>query len=147
DIYALIVEDLLTAEANLRDVATVAGRPTIWSAKTLLADVYLQTAKYPEAAAKANEVISSNKYSLVKVASTADIQNNIYGPTLNNSTEEVFYFKYSRIAGEGNYFLFIVNHPSTGLYNFNGAYAVHGYNTNPIFVNWDSNDLRKTLYR
>jgi hypothetical protein len=80
------------------------------------------------------------------VASEADIQNKIYGPTLITSSEEIFYFKFSRLAGEGNYLLFIVNHPSTGLYNIGGAYAIHGNKTNPIFVNWNNNDLRKTLY-
>lgn len=146
DIYALIVADLLVAETKLKDVAAVAGRPTIWSAKTLLADVYLQIAKYPEAAAKANEVIQSNKYALIQVANKADFQNKIYGPTIITSSEEVFYFKFSRLANEGNYFLFIVNHPSTGLYNIGGAYAVHGDKTNPLFVNWNNNDLRKSLY-
>lgn len=146
DIYAFIEKDLLTAEMGLKPVATAAGRPTSGSAKTLLADVYLQMAKYPEAAAKANEVIQSNKYSLIQVTSKANIQDNIFGPTVNNSPEEVFYFKFSRLTNEGNYLLFIVNHPSTGLFGFPGAYAVHGNKTNPIFVNWNANDLRKSLY-
>jgi hypothetical protein len=106
----------------------------------------LQTAKYPEAASKANEVIQSNKYALIQVANKADIQNKIYGPTIITSPEEVFYFKYSRLANEGNYLLFIVNHPSTGNFNINGAFAVHGNRTNPIFVNWNASDLRKSLY-
>lgn len=148
DIYAQIVDDLIFAEASLKDKtsSSVAGRPTIWSAKSVLADVYLQLGKNAEAAAKANEVIQSNKYALIRIANKADIQNNIYGPTVVTSSEEVFYFKYSRLANEGNYFLFIVNHPSTGLFGFPGAYAVHGNKTNPIFVNWNANDLRKSLY-
>ncbi len=148
DIYTFIVDDLIFAEANLKDkgASTISGRPTIWSAKSVLADVYLQMAKYPEAAAKANEVILSNKYSLIKVANKADFQNNIYGPTVNKSSEEIFYFKYSRIANEGNYFLFIVNHTKSGLFGFPGAYAVHGNKTNPIFMNWNASDIRKSLY-
>jgi hypothetical protein len=146
DIYDLIISDLITAEAALPDNPAAAGRPTKWAAKTLLADVYLQVGRYGEAAAKSNEVIQSNKYSLVRVNTIADIQNNIYGPTLLTSTEEVFYFKFSRLANEGNYFLFIVNHPNTGLFNITGAYAVYADRTNPIYVNWDNNDLRKTLF-
>lgn len=146
EIYDFIVADLIAAEAALPDNPAAAGRPTKWAAKTLLADVYLQLGRYPDAAAKANEVIQSNKYSLVRVNSVADIQNNIFGPTLLTSTEEVFYFKFSRLANQGNYFLFIVNHPSTGLYNINGAYAVYSDKTNPIYVNWNSNDLRKSLF-
>jgi hypothetical protein len=146
EIYDLIVADLIAAEAALPDNPAAAGRPTKWAAKTVLADVYLQLGRYGEAATKSGEVIQSNKYSLVRVNTVADFQNNIYGPTLLTSTEEVFYFKYSRLANEGNYFLFIVNHPSTGLYNITGAYAIHSDRTNPIYVNWDSNDLRKSLF-
>lgn len=146
DVYQLIVSDLLAAETNLRDNATAAGRPTIWSAKSVLADVYLQLGRNGDAASKANEVIQSNKYALIQVANKADIQTKIYGPTIITSPEEVFYFKYSRLANEGNYLLFIVNHPSTGNFNINGAFAVHGNRSNPIFVNWNARDLRKSLY-
>ena len=146
EIYDFMVADLIAAEAGLPDNGAALGRPTKWAAKTLLADVYLQVGKYAEAAAKSNEVIQSGKYSLVRVNTVADIQNNLFGPTLLTSTEEVFYFKYSRLANQGNYFLFIVNHPSTGLYNITGAYAVYSDRTNPIYVNWNSADLRKSLF-
>jgi hypothetical protein len=39
DIYSLIVNDLIVGESNLKDNAAAAGRPTKWSAKSLLADV------------------------------------------------------------------------------------------------------------
>lgn len=146
EIYDYMVADLIAAEAVLPDNPAAAGRPTKWAAKTLLADVYLQIGKFNDAAAKANEVIHSNKYSLVKVSTRTDIQNNIFGPTLLTSLEEVFYFKFSRLADQGNYFLFIVNHPSTGLYNITGAYAVYSDKTNPIYVNWDDADLRKSMF-
>lgn len=145
-IYDFIIADLLVAEAFLPDNQTDVGRPTKWAAKTFLADVYLQLEKYNEAASKANEVIQSNKYSLVRVNNKADIQNNIFGPTIVTSPEEIFYFKYSRLANQGNYLLFISNHPSTGLFKFGGAYAIHGNATNPNYINWDTADLRKTLW-
>jgi starch-binding outer membrane protein, SusD/RagB family len=146
EIYDFIIADLLVAEAFLPDNQVDVGRPTKWSAKTFLADVYLQLARYGDAASKANEVIQSNKYSLIRVANKTDIQNNIFGPTIVTSPEEIFYFKYSRLANQGNYLLFISNHPNTGLFNFGGAYAIHGDATNPIYVNWNDNDLRKSLF-
>jgi len=145
-IYDFIIADLLVAETLLPDNQVDVGRPTKWSAKTCLADVYLQLARYSEAASKSNEVIQSNKYSLIRVNNKADIQNNIFGPTIVTSPEEIFYFKYSRLPNLGNYLLFISNHPITGLFKFGGAYAIHGNATNPIYLNWNGNDLRKSLF-
>ena len=146
DVYALIVADLLDAEAKLPETQSQVGRPTKWAAKALLADVFLKLDRFADAAGKANEIIQSNRFSLVRIATKDDIQNNIFGPTIVTSTEEVFSLKFSRLAGEGNYILFISNHPSTGFFNFGGAYAIHGYNNNPNYVNWAAGDLRKALF-
>ena len=146
DIYSLIVSDLTTAEGGLPDNPTHIGRPTRWAAKSLLSDVYLQLGRFQEAAARANEVIQSNKFSLVPIASVSDIQYKIFGPELLTTPEEIFYLKFSRREGYGNYILWISNHPNTGLYNFGGAYAVHGNATNIHYVNQDDDDIRKGLW-
>lgn len=145
-IYSLIISDLLNAESNLPDVPNAIGRPSKWAAKTLLADVYLQHERFQDAADKAEEVILADKYKLVRVQSGEDLQYKLFGPEILTTSEEIFYLKYSRLANQGNYILWISNHPSTNLFNFGGAYAVHGDQTNPNFINWDNEDLRKSLW-
>ncbi len=146
EVYNLIVFDLKEAENALLDKPSQVGRPSKWAAKALLADVYLQLAKYAEARDKADEIIKSNKFSLVPVATKADFQTKVFGPELVSTTEEIFYFKYSRQLGQGNYMLWITNHPSTNLFNFGGAYVVYGQNTESFYRTWEDNDIRKALW-
>ncbi|GAB3970345.1 RagB/SusD family nutrient uptake outer membrane protein [Spirosoma terrae] len=146
EVYTLILADLMEAEANLPDNPAVAGRPTKWAAKTLLADVYLQQGKYAEARDKAKEVIDSKKFSLVPVATKADFQTKVWGPELVSTSEEIFYLKYARQVGQGNYMLWITNHPNTKLFNFGGAYAVYGDANSAFYKAWDNGDLRKSLW-
>ncbi|GAB3985537.1 RagB/SusD family nutrient uptake outer membrane protein [Spirosoma daeguense] len=146
EVYALIVADLTEAEANLPDNPAVAGRPTKWGAKTMLADVYLQQAKYAEARDKAKEVIDAKKFSLVPVATKADFQTKVWGPELVSTSEEIFYLKYARQVNQGNYMLWITNHPNTKLFNFGGAYAVYGDANSAFYKAWDNGDLRKSLW-
>ncbi|MEQ8556006.1 MAG: RagB/SusD family nutrient uptake outer membrane protein [Cyclobacteriaceae bacterium] len=146
DVYDLIMDDLMEAESTLPEDPENAGRATRYAAKTLLADVYLTLGMYDEARDKANEVITSNKFSLVPVSSFEDFQWDVFGPTIVTSTEEIFYMKRTRLDGFGNWMLFIINHPSTGNFNFGGAYASYSDATNPFYVNWDDNDIRKALW-
>lgn len=146
EVYALILADLMEAEANLPDNPAVAGRPTKWAAKTMLADVYLQQAKYAEARDKAKEVMDSKKFSLVPVTTKADFQTKVWGPELVSTSEEIFYLKYARQVGQGNYMLWITNHPNTKLFNFGGAYAVYGDANSAFYKTWDNGDLRKSLW-
>lgn len=145
-IYDLIVTDLSFAEGNLPETQSLAGKPTKYAAKTMLADVNLTLGKYAEARDKANEVIQSNKYLLVPVKTKTDFQLNLFGPTIITSPEEVFYFKYSRQAGQGNWILWVLNHASTGNFNFGGAYAHYSDATNPFYISWNNNDIRKSLW-
>lgn len=147
EIYALIVADLLEAEQNLLDKATRVGKPTKWAAKVMLADVYLTLGKYAEARDKADEVIKSNKFSLVPVQSVSDFQTKVFGPDLVSTTEEIFYLKYTRQINQGNYMLWITNHPSTKLFNFGGAYVVYGFTTESFYKGWDAADIRKALWQ
>jgi hypothetical protein len=145
EVYNFILSDLIAAENKLLDSYTQTGRPTTWAAKTLLADVYLQLGRYAEARDKANEVIRSGKFSLVPVSSVSDFQEKVFGPTLISTPEEIFYLKYARESNQQNYMLWIINHEKTGAYNFGGAYAIFGDAANPVYQNWDDNDLRKGL--
>ncbi len=145
-VYELIVTDLQAAESVLPETPKDVGRPSRWAAKTLLADVYMTLGNHSDAAARAKEVIDSGKFSLVQAKSVQDFQMNLFGPAILTSPEEIFYFKYSRLEAQGNYILWISNHPSTNLFKFGGAYAVHGDKTNPNFVAWDDDDVRKKLW-
>ncbi|GGF24783.1 RagB/SusD family nutrient uptake outer membrane protein [Echinicola rosea] len=146
EVYDFILADLLVAEDGLPADPVQPGRPTSWSAKTLLADVYLQLEQYDSARTKALEVMESGRFGLVPVQGVEDIQWDVFGPDLVNSTEEVFYLKYTRQTAQGNGLPWILNHPSTGLYNFGGAYAHYGDSANPFYAQWNDADLRKQLW-
>lgn len=145
DVYQLVVADLQDAVAALPETQTEIGRPTKYAAETMLADVYLNLDKYAEAAAAAQDVIASGKYQLVGVKTTDDFQK-IFGPDVTTTPEEIFYFKYTRQPGQGNYMLWILNHPSTHYFNFGGAYANYGQDDIPFWKNWDDQDLRKGMW-
>jgi len=147
EVYALIVADLLEAEKSLPEKQARVGRPTKWAAKTMLADVYLQLGRYADARDKADEVIKSNLFSLVPVQSVSDYQIKVFGPELVSTSEEIFYLKYTRQVGQGNYMLWITNHPSTRLFSFGGAFVVYGFTTDPFYKNWKNADIRKALWR
>lgn len=150
DVYNLILEDLFESEAHLPNAPAHQGRPSVWAAKTLLADVLLEIERYAEAAEKSQEVIQSGTYALTSVTSKEDFQENVFGAALSGSTEEVFYLKYARLEGQGNYILWISNHPNTGLFAVGGtgigAYAVHGDASNGHYQSWNDNDIRKQLW-
>lgn len=147
EVYDLILSDLADAEMYLPSAAAESGRPTQWAAKTLLADVYLQLEDYEMAKMKAQEVMDAGEFQLVKIASVDDIREKIFGAALITSSEEIFSFKFARQTGQGNGLPWILNHPSTGLYNFGGAYAHYGDATNPFNKEWEDGDLRKGLWQ
>ncbi|QRR03253.1 RagB/SusD family nutrient uptake outer membrane protein [Dyadobacter sandarakinus] len=143
DVYALILADALEAEQNLPDNPGEIGRPTKWAAKTLLSEVYLYQEDWASAAARAREVIDSKKYALVEVAVAEDFQK-IYGPEVVTTSEEIFYFKFSRQQGFG---LVSYAHRKIGPYNYYGPGGVYAQYTdsvtNSVIRNWDFKDLRK----
>lgn len=145
DIYSLIFEDLEYAEQHLPDEPSVAGRPTRWAAKTAIAHIYFIRGSYQEAANKSEEIINSNQFSLVGVETVDDWQN-LFGPTLVSTTEEIFYIKNSKESGW--FFVDFLHHPSDPYYNGGGLFAC--YMDNELLFErwnaWDENDLRKGLY-
>jgi len=141
-VYELITSDLDFAENNLPDNAPIAGRPSKWSAKTLLADAYFYQGKNVEASAKAAEVIQSGKYSLVGVTVPGDFDK-IFGPAVVSSTEEIFYLKYSIESSWGMVLMY--HGAGTPYLGITGYSALYGTTDNPLYANWDNKDLRKTF--
>lgn len=145
EVYSLIISDLLEAEKSLPDVAAVSGRPSKWSAKTLLADVYLQSGDFTGARDKAQEVMNSNKYSLIPVSTSDDFQK-IFGPDVITTPEEIFYLKYTRQNSLGNTYVMYLNHPSNKFHGAGGYFVVYSLSSTSYFNNWDNNDKRKGLW-
>lgn len=141
NIYNFMVDDLKYAETYLPDEPKNYGRPSKNAAKTLLTDVYMETANYAEARTKALEVINSNKFALVPVSKSDDFYN-IFGVGVNGTTEEIFYLKYNVDYG--------TEFPGMGHYNKCKYLNYRGNNglytdsvTNSFVKNWDPKDLRK----
>ncbi|SEN84568.1 Starch-binding associating with outer membrane [bacterium A37T11] len=144
DIYKQIEEDLLYAEQYLPVTPLLGGKPTVGSAKTLLADVYFYEAKYADAAAKADEVIQSNTYSLVPVSASEDFLD-VYGPDVITTKEEIFYLKFSKLGSNQGWNAVMFFHaPGSGKLGAGGYYALYTSADNPVYQAWDEADLRKT---
>lgn len=144
-VYNLIVSDLKDAETNLPDNQAILGKPTKWAAKTVLADVYLQLGKYADAADESKQVIQSNKYSLVPISSTDDLQK-IFGANAGVTKEEIFYIEFSNQTGFSNIWPMYINHPGTKLLGQGGYFGFYTDSSNEVYKNWDNNDLRKGLW-
>ncbi|MFD2934184.1 RagB/SusD family nutrient uptake outer membrane protein [Spirosoma flavum] len=143
EVYKVIITDLLEAEKTLPATTKEIGRPTLWAAKTLLADVYLTNERWAEARDKADEVILSKAYSLVEVKVSDDFER-LYGASLVTTTEEIFYLKYAQLATQGwNYvaYLYPADNP-----NAPGGVRAHFSKPDlPLIKNWDDKDLRKSF--
>jgi len=142
DVYDLILSDLENAQQNLPDAPRLIGTPSKWAAKTFLAEVQLTLKNWDNARDLAKEVIESGKYSLVKV-SVADDFYKIFGPAVVNTTEEIFYIKFS--ASEGWVFPKYAHHPGSKLHAGGGFYGLYTTTNNLVYANWDNNDLRKNF--
>jgi starch-binding outer membrane protein, SusD/RagB family len=138
EVYNFIINDLQYAETHLPSTQQLAGKPTKWSAKTMLADVYLTNEKWNEARDKADEVINSGIYSLVPIVQASDFEN-IFGPTAVTSAEDVFSLKYSRTSGSPMALYYSM--PNSA-YSSSGFGTFFGLTTFPLLKNWDKKDLR-----
>ena len=138
EVYDVVVEDLKEAAEGLPEVQGVDGKPTKWSAKTMLADVYLTIGDFENASQMADEVITSGVYTLVSVQQPDDFES-IFGPESTTSTEDVFSLKFSRSRGSNVPLYYAMP---------NSAYASRGYGTffgfpyYPLLRDWDRDDLR-----
>jgi len=138
EVNDFIIADLQFAETNLPATPKLAGKPTKWAAKTMLADIYLFNEKWNEARDKSNEVITAGVYSLVPVKVPGDFEL-IFGPTALTSSEDVFSIKYTRTVGSQ-----IAQQYSTSnsAYSSGGYGSFYGLPTYPLLRDWDKQDLR-----
>ncbi|WP_324680016.1 RagB/SusD family nutrient uptake outer membrane protein [Hymenobacter sp. GOD-10R] len=98
-VYQQIISDLKIAETSLPRTYAAAdvGRATQGAAKAFLAKVYLYRKQWPEAAAKAKEVIDANTYSLF------DRYFDNFELATENGKESIFEIQYaSFLGGLGN---------------------------------------------
>jgi len=146
EVYKVIIEDLKYAETNLPATAPQSGRPSLWSAKTFLSEVYLVQEKWAEARDKAEEVINSKKFALVEVTTANDFET-LFGPDAVSTPEDIFSFNFIRLTNEGNRFVVFFHLPACA-WAAGGLGPLYGLPTSPVIRNWNANDLRKkfTLY-
>lgn len=138
-IYELIATDLEFAEKYLPDRAPLIGKPSVWSAKTFLADVYFHQGLHDKAALKANEVITSGKHALEKVTVAEDF-NKVFGMG-SNSAEEIFYLKYN--VNSPSQLVLHTMQISTPWFGSNGFGNINWHNQAKLYTTWINNDLRK----
>jgi starch-binding outer membrane protein, SusD/RagB family len=83
-VYEFIIRDLKFAEQNGFTSKDATGRISIWTAKAMLAKVYLQQKDYANAKIKSDEVINSGQYAL-----NADFMDN-FRTEKDNGIESIF---------------------------------------------------------
>ncbi|SDM66506.1 RagB/SusD family nutrient uptake outer membrane protein [Kriegella aquimaris] len=138
ELYGAIISDLENGESYLPASPTQFGRPTKWSAKALLAEVYLTIGEWGLAKTKAKEVIDSGAFSLVEISAAGDF-NNIFGPSANGTSEEIFYLKFNHQDGWGWPMNLLWSETTYSPFGNYVIYSVPG----PFFDNWNDDDLRK----
>jgi starch-binding outer membrane protein, SusD/RagB family len=130
EVYKLIVDDLLVAEAAGLPFTDASGRVSTGAVKSLLASVYLTMAGHPlkkgneyyqKAAEKANEVITSNQYSLFP--SYDDLHN----PAKKNIGENIFMVQFAAIILPSNW--------QTSIVPYNQGISAYSDETGAIFAN------------
>lgn len=141
-VYALIIKDGIEAENGLPEsVGDETGRASKWAAKMLLAEVYLTRENWADAAKEADDIISSGKYSLVRVQKPDDFYKIFAAVT---SSEDIFSIHHSdsRQSALPGY----LHRPNTPPYNYSsgGVYAWLP-NMKSFLSTWDNRDLRKSF--
>jgi hypothetical protein len=141
EVYAAILDDLAIAEADLPVTqGTDTRRPTNWAAKMLMAQVYLTRENWSLAAAKAEEVIKSGRFSIIPVKTSNDFYN-IFAK--RPTTEDVLSIHYSSTIPDS--YVLTLHMANVPVYN-NGSQGFFTTipNTNSIIgASWDAADLRK----
>jgi len=139
DVYNAVIADLQAAESGLPASITVYGRPSKWGAKIMFAEVYLTLGDWAKARDKAKEVMDSGDHSLVEITKLND-WDNLFGPTVNGTSEEIFSIKYNAAYGWSWPFYLAWKADVRSAY---GAYVLYSDHKNPFIINWDDDDLRK----
>ncbi|CAM4291728.1 RagB/SusD family nutrient uptake outer membrane protein [Zobellia nedashkovskayae] len=132
NIYAVIVEDLTTAEASGLPFNDGTGKVTLGAVKSLLSSVYLTMAGnplqlgseyYQKAADKAKEVIDSAEYSLFPTYA------DLHDPEQNNTGENIFMVQYEAFVDPSDW------QPLVIPYNMN--ISAYSEQTGAIYANLD----------
>ena len=139
-VYGLIIEDGIAAVNGLPEsVSSETGRASKWAAKMLLAEVYLTTEKWADAAKEADDIINSGPYSLVRVQQPNDFYK-IFAVTTSSEDILSIHHSDSRQSALPGY----LHRPNTPPYNYSsgGVYAWLP-NMNSFLSTWNGNDLRR----
>lgn len=139
EIYSAIISDLKFGEEHLPSLAAQLGKPSKWSAKGLLSEVYLTTEQWELSSVKAQEVIDGGGFSLVNVSNLEDWED-VFGASVNGSSEEIFYIKFNHLDGW--------EWPNNLLWSETefspfGNYVIYSTLDNRFLNEWDDQDLRK----
>lgn len=94
EVYSQVIKDFKDAEANLPATAPK-GIVKKWAASAYLAKVYLTKKDYPNALAKATEVINSGAYTLATTFS------DVFDVTKKNGAEDIFTIQFVQVDGQG----------------------------------------------
>lgn len=139
-VYELIIEDCNMAINGLPEsVGEETGRASRYAAKMLLAEVHLTLGNWAEAAKEADDIIKSNRYTLVRVQEPGDFYN-IFA--VSTSTEDIMSIHHN--SSKGSSLPGYLHRPSTPPYNYSsgGVYAWLP-NEASFLTTWDPADLRK----
>ncbi len=100
EVYSLVISDLTTARDKLPQTNSFFA--TTYSASAILSRVYMQQAKYAEAATEANRVIASNRFSLTPTYAESFPAPFPYAPR-ENTSEEIFAIQVTTIVGVNDF--------------------------------------------
>jgi hypothetical protein len=140
-IYQQIISDLKAAETVLPATRTSAevGRATQGAAKTLLADVYLTTEQWTDAASKSKEVMQANTYQLLPDFAS------IFSVSNENNAEIIFAIQFDGPIN-GNSMASYSQAGGTDNPNCANGAQVWSVDTNSdMWKTWDTNDSRRNF--
>ena len=141
-VYELIVQDCLTAESGLGEVGVATGRASKWTAKMLLAHVYLTMENWQGAAEKADDVITNGPFALIRVEQSDDFYQIFATET---SSEDIMSIHHSETKGS-SIPTFIHRGNNTPYHYSSVGYFAWLPDTNSfIGDSWNENDLRKNF--
>lgn len=142
-VYQQVITDLKAAEASGLNWTDAGGRVSLGAVKSLLAEVYLTMAGYPLdkgktyyqlAADKANEVITSAKFSLFPD------YNSLHDESLENQQEQIFEIQYlGGVANNGNQAILLPNFKDVSAY---GTEVGSTTPTTQFFNSFEAGDKR-----
>jgi hypothetical protein len=143
-VYKQILDDLTAAETSGLPWTDATGRVSLGAIKTLLSKVHLTMAGFPMnkgaasyqlAATKANEVITSNSYTLFAN------YNDLHNIATENRGEHIFQIQYlASVAGNPNQGVLLPNFKGVSAYGTEIGSTVP---TNQFYQSFEPGDLRK----